>query len=226
MAAQYEQGRADRLLAKMHRVLSHDLPNQIVALQSLVQLLEMEQADRLTDDGRDCLERVQRVARKTSGLARFLRELARLNTGSPRVVPVVLGALEREIRLELHQQIPTGTMQCCVTGDSEPFPAEPRRLVLAIVEIVRGLANGDAPAGTLMLTGRSVGAARELHGELIWVAGPITESAASRPSPNERLGIILAGEILASFGARLTDIREDRDRSRFTILCSTPTGHV
>jgi hypothetical protein len=166
------------------------------------------------------------VARKASGLVRFLREMARLNTSSPRVAPVAPGALEREIRLELQQQIPTGTLQCCVTGDSEAFPAEPRRLVLAIVEIVRALADGDAPAGTLRLTGRTVDAARELHGALTWVAGPTAEAAARRPSPNERLGIVLAGEVLASFGARLADVREDRDCSRFTILLSTPAGHA
>src|SRR5438046_377554 len=48
MPIEKETGRADRLLRKMHPVLSHDLPNQLVALEGLLQLLEQEETLRLT----------------------------------------------------------------------------------------------------------------------------------------------------------------------------------
>src|SRR6266542_6419629 len=45
--------RASRLLEALHPVCSHDLPNQIVALQSLLQLFSWDEADHLTPQGRE-----------------------------------------------------------------------------------------------------------------------------------------------------------------------------
>src|SRR6266542_384953 len=51
--------KAERLLRSMHKVFSHDLPNQMVVLQSLLQLLRQEEAQNLTDDGREYVRRLQ-----------------------------------------------------------------------------------------------------------------------------------------------------------------------
>ena len=102
--------RADRLLGKMDRVLSHDLPNQIVAVQSLVQLLEMDKMSRLGPEGRECISRLHRVARRAHGMVRFLKELSRLHAPPRRVEEVAPATVIRELRAELHQQVP-GTVE-------------------------------------------------------------------------------------------------------------------
>ena len=43
---------AERLLKEMHAVCSHDLPNQMVALQGLLQLLSQEESANLGNEGR------------------------------------------------------------------------------------------------------------------------------------------------------------------------------
>ncbi len=220
------QGQADRLLVKMHQVLSHDLPNQIVALQSLLQLLELEEANRLGDEGRECLRRLHRVARKAAGQVRFLREMGRLRTQGQRVVPVTLATLVREIGLEVGHQMSAARLQCRMAGDDASFAADPRRLVLAMVEIVRMLMERDSTGPhTLAVGGRTVADAVELHGELTWPADHAPDAAARQPKPGERLEVMLAEEMLAGFGARLAEIREENERSRFTILVSPATGN-
>ena len=42
----------ERLLGCFQKALGHELPNQLVALQGLARLIEMEQADRLDEEGR------------------------------------------------------------------------------------------------------------------------------------------------------------------------------
>src|SRR5262249_37260293 len=48
----------DRLLACFRKAFNHDLPNQLVAIQGLLQVLRLDEADRLSPQGQACLERV------------------------------------------------------------------------------------------------------------------------------------------------------------------------
>ena len=63
----------ERLLACFQKALGHELPNQLVALRGLAQMLELEDAQRLGAAGRDYLGRLaavsQRVHTLVSGLA-------------------------------------------------------------------------------------------------------------------------------------------------------------
>ena len=54
----------ERLLGCFQKALGHELPNQLVALQGLARLIEMEQADRLDDEGRAHLLRLADLARR------------------------------------------------------------------------------------------------------------------------------------------------------------------
>jgi hypothetical protein len=220
--------RADRLLGKMHRVLSHDLPNQIVALQSMLQLLELEEAKRLGVDGRECLTRLHRVARKAGGMIRYLKEMSRLNAGPRHLEAVALGSIVRELRIELQQQFPTARLECELTGDARAITTDPRRLVLAVVEIVRYLQERRPPgSGKLRLIGRTVPEGFELAGEVGWaegVARPVSAGRLEAARPEQSLEIMLAEELLSVWGARLTQVHEEVNRSRFTVLVPTPAG--
>ncbi len=62
------RGRLDQLeqlRASLQKALGHDLPNQLVAVQGLVKLLELEEGERLTEEGRDYLVRLAAAARRT-----------------------------------------------------------------------------------------------------------------------------------------------------------------
>jgi hypothetical protein len=219
-----QTNRADRLLGKMHRILGHDLPNQIVALQSMLQLLDLE-SKRLGDDGRECLSRMHRVARKAGGMIRFLKEISRLSTAPRRLEPVALTSIVRELRTELRQQLPSARFDCDLAGDGVAITSDPRRLVLAIVEIVRYLQERlPSCPGKLELHGRPVSDGFELTGELTWADGEARPAQAGRPEagrPEQSLEIMLAEELLSVWGARLTQVDEDVSHSRFTVQVPT-----
>src|SRR5688500_827743 len=77
--------RAHRLLQGMHQVCSHDLPNQSVALESLLHLFAMDEADQLSPQAREYLQRLQSVAHKIAGMAQYLRDLIRMERHQPDV---------------------------------------------------------------------------------------------------------------------------------------------
>ena len=88
---------AGRLIAAMHQTCSHDLPNQVVALHSLINLIEMDESENLDATGRDYLARLKSVARKMGSMADFLRELAQLPRATPVRERIDLAQLVREL---------------------------------------------------------------------------------------------------------------------------------
>ena len=55
---------SDHLLRAMHKVFSHDLPNQMVVLQSLLHLLDQEESARLSDKGREYVRRLLNATKR------------------------------------------------------------------------------------------------------------------------------------------------------------------
>jgi signal transduction histidine kinase len=74
---QRQLSRFVRVLACFQKALGHELPNQLVAAQGLVQLLREEEAGHLSAEGRDGLERLAAVLRRTHSLVRELSDLGR-----------------------------------------------------------------------------------------------------------------------------------------------------
>jgi hypothetical protein len=230
MPIEHDTNRADRLLRRMHPVLSHDLPNQMVALQSLLQMLERDTADQVTAQEQETFQRLQRVAGKTGSMVRFLRELGRLDTYSAQREEIQLASLVREIKVELHQHIANGSVECQLVGDVKTMVADRRLLAQALVEVVRCLIE-RRPAGSfsLRMRGELTGDATELHGELSWaneVAPPQSNTVApERASLMKRLEIALAQELLATCGIRLGLVRELPDHAEFTLFLPNPSAH-
>jgi hypothetical protein len=140
---------------------------------------------------------------------------------------MTLATLAHEVGIELEQQRPAAPVQCRPAGDGVAFTADPRRLVLAIVELVRMLQERDATGPcTLMLSGRPVADGVELHGELSWPTGRTPAAASAGPKPGERLEMLLAEELLAAFGAQVARVTENGERSRFTIHVFISSGHA
>src|SRR5438552_1922652 len=68
---------AERVLAYMQPALGHDLPNLLVAVQGLLQILELDERDRLSSDGRDYLRRLSATTQRAQALVRMLKDLGR-----------------------------------------------------------------------------------------------------------------------------------------------------
>src|ERR1700722_1352605 len=98
--------RSDRLLRGMHRVFSHDLPNQMVALQSLLQLLSADEAGHLTKEGQEYVRRLHSATLRACEQVRFLKEMGRINACAARAETIALATLARELQGELQQKHP------------------------------------------------------------------------------------------------------------------------
>jgi K+-sensing histidine kinase KdpD len=217
MATAQSDGRGERLLQKMRPVFSHDLPNQMVALQSLLQMLERDEAELLSDAGRDYVGRLHQVAHKTAGLIAFLRELGGLHAYRPQVAGVALARVLRDVQSELHEQLPDTPIECELGGDVPSVNADARLLTRALVALL-GCLLERAPAGRgrLRLTGRR-GAPIELRGELAWGAAGVRPA---RVHLQQRPEIVLAQECLAVWHACLCEVRDAVDHSLFVIHVS------
>jgi signal transduction histidine kinase len=92
-----------RLLAVLQKALGHDLPNVLVGVQGLARLLESEEGERLSADGRSYLARVAAGAARAHALVGALAEVARLGKPMPAAEPVDLAELAAGAAAEVEQ---------------------------------------------------------------------------------------------------------------------------
>jgi len=220
MATESDTDRADHLLRVMHPVFSHDLPNQMVAMQGLLQLIEQHVSFQSGPEGREYFKRLTRVAGRAANMVQFLKEVGRLDTYERRVDEISLAKVVRQIQLELHQQMHPTAVDCILSGDVATVRVDARLLSLAIVEIARSLAERRAIAsGTLFITGQRGDKGPRLAVQLSWSEPPATSRPHVRPEPlDNRLEIVLARELLAAWGAKLANLQEELAESKFTIV--------
>ena len=131
--------RADMLLRGMHKVFSHDLPNQMVALQSLLQLLSLEESGRLSDDGREYVRRLQSASRRAGEMVRFLKEMGRLNALVPKTETIELASMARELQGELQRLHPNREFDFEWNWSVTTIPGDLRAYLQAIVELTSSL---------------------------------------------------------------------------------------
>lgn len=131
--------RLERLLQAMRPIYRHDLPNQLVIIQGLIQLLEMDEKDRLSEQGRDYLTRLSRVSRKALDMSRFLKEMTRLMTIDERASPIELPRFMEEVRAEARLLWPEVRFELSSDFEVDTVVGWPRLLNLALGEITRGV---------------------------------------------------------------------------------------
>ena len=146
--------RAQRLLEAMHPVCSHDLPNQAVALQSLLQLFAWDEADQLSPQGREYFERLQSIAAKTTVFVRFLKELARLQRLTPHPEKLPAGQIMHEVRTEAERMFPAQTWTWKCDWHEEPVTVDRRLVHHGLLHLLRSvvLGGGGAAATVEMQT--------------------------------------------------------------------------
>ena len=181
---------ASQILAAVHPVCSHDLPNQMVSLHSLLHLVEMEEVDRLSTDGREYLTRLHHVAEKTATLVDFLKESVRLVTYVPKMGRVDLRELIEELRLESRTFLDSTPAWSAELGAAS-VPSEEASLLRALTELVKGLA-GSEKVAALRWFGRDDG-----NGVVLDLALRFAAPMAN-PTTEPRLDFVLAKSRLQS----------------------------
>jgi light-regulated signal transduction histidine kinase (bacteriophytochrome) len=124
----------------MHKVIRHDLPNQMVALQSLLHLLNADESSRLSDDGREYVRRLQSATQGASDMVRFLKQMQQLNTFMPRMELIALNTLARELQGELQRHHPDQRFEFEWSWAEPSVRGDSRVLLQALLQLYAGLA--------------------------------------------------------------------------------------
>jgi light-regulated signal transduction histidine kinase (bacteriophytochrome) len=188
--------RSDQLLRSMHKVMNHDLPNELVVLQSLLQLLEEEESSQLSKEGREYVSRLQNATRRAGEMVRFLKEMGRLNTQASQPATIFLAAFTRELQGELHRLHPGIHFQFDWQLDTPTLHGDSRVYLRAILELLGGFISPHAKSCV-------ISARAQAHGDAVELALELTQIPAA-PSPlsvENRMELILARESLALCGA-------------------------
>ena len=202
--------RSERLLCGMHKVLSHDLPNQIVAVQGLLQLLSLEEGNRLTGAGLEYVRRLHNAAGRAAEMVRFLKEMERLRSFAARRESVALDPLARELQGELQRRHPKVEFEFAWQWDVPTVLGDSRVYLVALQELL--IDQFDAAAERCQMSGTSGRRSDKI--ELAFALAPVKTAASVEP----RMATVLAGEWLNLLGATVELAPPENDSSRFAIL--------
>ncbi len=100
-----ELERSNRELEQFAYVASHDLQEPLRKIRTFSDRLMVKQAERLDDDGRDCLQRMHNAAARMQSLIDGLLSLSRITTHGQHFVPVDLNAIAAEVISDLEEPI-------------------------------------------------------------------------------------------------------------------------
>jgi signal transduction histidine kinase len=204
---------ADRLLACFRKAFNHELPNHLVAIQGLLQVLRLDEADRLSPEGRACLERVIAAADRAHDVVRTLAAIGRAGQDRTPAGAVPLAEVVREAVAEVKLLYSTRSIEYDLSDplSSLWLPRAPLRHVL--VQLLHNAiqATADNPAPRL-----AIGARTSAGGQEFWVADNGRGLSAPRQEqleafcsgqepapPGSGLGLVLVCQIVASWGGTL-----------------------
>ncbi len=191
----------------MHPVFSHDLPNQLVVIQSLASLMTLEEKDALGTQAREYLTRLTGAAKRASNMVQFLKQMARLQQLDEPIETVQVAHLGREIRAGISQLFPGRTFTFDMQWQAPAFPAGRRTLHQALMEALRcGIEWCADPLPCLRFASRPVGPDVELDLEVVSRDVGASSPAVAprdRPTAKNRLELRLAQELVATWGGTI-----------------------
>jgi hypothetical protein len=216
--------RADQLLEAMHQTCSHDLPNQLIIVQSFINLLEMEEKPGLTDAAQEYLTRLAGATRRAGIMVQFLKEMARVNRLQEPVETILLAQLGRELRAEMTQRFPARRLAFDIQWTIASVCAGGRLLREALVELLRcGIELCPSAEVVIRLASRIVASTAWLD------VGVAPEGGLTSPQPllfrddgpplENRLEIRLARALAATWGGAL---EVTPARSEFSVCLRVP----
>jgi hypothetical protein len=223
----YDSGlvmQSDRIWQNTHKVVRHDLPNQIVALQSLLALLKTEEASRLSSDGQEYLRRLTNATQRASDMVRFLKEMSRIDGKTARIEAIALDSLARELQGELLQQHAKIEFVFEWQWQTPTLTADRATFLRAVVELFRCFLSGRG--GRCRVSAASQRVAEGVGLEFIVEDGSMSLEGGVTPTPlrwnqhaiEQCTEIILAREWLALSDASVEVIVPGGGGVRFSML--------
>jgi signal transduction histidine kinase len=214
---------AERLLACFQKALGHELPNQLVAIQGLSCLLQQDEADRLSPEGRECLGRQAAAVRRTHALVNELAEVGRAGRLALAGGCAVLGEVVREAAAEVNQLAPAPAIEYHIANPHQVLSVPETSLRQVLVALLGHAARG--PAARV-----EVGARATPGGVELWVADdrPALELGAAEglfepfpPAANAGaggpLGLFLCSLLAEAWGGTLTVLPQPGRGTRFLL---------
>jgi signal transduction histidine kinase len=208
--------RLERRLEIIRKSISHDLPNQLVAIQGLTQLLSLEESSRFSPDGQEYLRRVGGACTRALEIMHLLKAILKVGTQPEPREAVTLKEVAGTLAAEIKQLSPGTVIEYHFSIDAQEVHASRGCLQQALGGLLRLAATlGGA---SLVLGSRRAG--QEVD---IWVGPgilPDSSAAISASSSKEwdnRLEWQLIRE-LGETGGAVVRLLEEADRGRFFIL--------
>lgn len=196
----------------MQKVINHDLPNQLVAIHGLLQLLSQDESARLSADGQELLRRVQGTSARVLETTHMLKLLGNAGESPEKPAAVALAELAEEAAIEVKQALPGLSLATCFPPGLERINAGPRSLRHAVVLLLKLAASGYDKARLI------IGAGRIETGHEIWIGlhdpGALIWSARAL---EDRLEVLLVRELLHAWGGELTISDAAHGERLFTI---------
>jgi hypothetical protein len=133
---------AASILAAMHKVCNHDLPNKMVDIFLLLRQIEEREVDRLSNEGHDLVYRLNQVADTTATLVDFLKESVLLASYVPKPGRVDLRELLEELQIILSRTYLSGDPTWTAEVTAPTAVCDVQGVLRALTEMIKGLA-GD-----------------------------------------------------------------------------------
>jgi signal transduction histidine kinase len=203
----------ERLLAAYQQALGHELPNRLVAIQGLIQLLQIEENAKLSLEGREVLEQLAVSSRGAHELVRALAEVGQVVRAARATVPIPLEDVAREAGLTVKQLYPNVAIEYHFTNPPPTLPAARPALFQVFVHLVRNAAQAAFGERPLRI---EVGGCETKKGVDFWVVDNgrgMTEVERSRlfgpfivgaqDSARKGLGLFLVQQLVDTWGGTL-----------------------
>ena len=137
---------AEALFACLGKALGHELPNHFVAIQGLARVLEWEELDRLSNDGKNYLRRLAGAAERAHGLIRTLADVIRARGGLRAGELVPVAEVAREAVTEATQLLPERRVDYDLGGAGVVLPVPRLALRQVLVQLIRNAVQATARA--------------------------------------------------------------------------------
>jgi signal transduction histidine kinase len=90
-----------RVFSLLYQSVSTELPNQLIAVLGLAQLLEQDESNRLSNEGREYLRRLNAATQRAQFVVRHLADILRACQAAPGGPPTSLAEIAAEAAAEL-----------------------------------------------------------------------------------------------------------------------------
>jgi signal transduction histidine kinase len=195
--------RAERLLAYYRPVLGHDLPNLLVAILGLLQILELEEGAHLGPEGQDYLRRLRDSTHRAQATVRLLKDIGRAAEDPGPAEGVPLADLVDEVTALVKLLYPERSIEYDLSIQV-PVVVLPRRLLhRALTQLLRHVVDRLPGAQSHL----QIGSRTMPEGIEVWVADGAGEPPAGttvRPGGDgtceTRLGLALVAELADAWG--------------------------